>query len=140
MNTFRLKIQTVDGQVLDAPVRRLVCRTIEGDVAILAGHCNYCTAIGMGEARVTMEDGAVKKGACIGGMLSMHENECRLLPATWEWAEEIDKDRAREAKRLAEERLSVAELSKEERAAAQGRLERAEVRLSVASYETSKRA
>ena len=27
-----------------------------GDLAILAGHCNFCTALGMGEAHVILED------------------------------------------------------------------------------------
>jgi len=139
MNTFRLKIQTVDGQVLDEPVQRLVCRTIEGDVAIMANHCNYCTAVGMGQARVTTEDGTVRIGACIGGMISMHENECHLLPTSWEWADQIDTGRAQEARRLAEHQLAKDGLSEEERAAETARLQRAEVRLAVAALTAPKR-
>ena len=139
MNTFRLLIQTVDGQVLDASVQQLICRTIEGDVAIMAGHCNYCTAIGMGQARITMEDGTTRTGVCIGGMISMHEGECRLLPTTWEWAAEIDIARAQEAKRLAEQNLAKHDLTDEERAHETARLQRAEIRLSIASLSQQKR-
>ena len=134
MNTFRLKIQTMDGQVLDAPVQRVVFRTIAGDVAIMAGHCNYCTAVGMGLARVTMEDGSVKEAACIGGMVSMHDNECHLLPTSWEWADQIDEARAREAKRLAEHHLSKPVLTAGERESQKARLKRAEIRLYVSEH------
>ena len=76
------------------------CRTIHGDLAILARHMNYCTAIGMGAAHVVLEDGTERKAACIGGMLTMMNGECRLIPTTWEWSEDIDVARAEEAKKL----------------------------------------
>ena len=132
MNRFRLKIQTMDGQVLDAPVQRVVFRTIAGDVAIMAGHCNYCTAVGMGLARVTMEDGSVKEAACIGGMVSMHDNECHLLPTSWEWADQIDAARAEASRARAEETLARQDLDARELELAQARLKRALVRTSVA--------
>lgn len=66
---------------------------------ILARHMNYCTAIGMGTAHVVLEDGTERKAACIGGMLTMMNGECRLIPTTWEWSEDIDVARAEEAKK-----------------------------------------
>ena len=62
-------------------------------------HMNYCTAIGMGTAHVVLEDGTERKAACIGGMLTMMNGECRLIPTTWEWSEDIDVARAEEAKK-----------------------------------------
>ena len=50
MSTFPLRIGTPDGLLYEGEVARLVCRTINGDLAILPRHCNYCTALGMGEA------------------------------------------------------------------------------------------
>ena len=50
MRTFPLRIGTPDGLLFEGEVQRLVCRSITGDLAIMAGHCNFCTALGMGEA------------------------------------------------------------------------------------------
>jgi len=57
MTTFHLQIATMDGNVFDGQVQSVSCRTIHGDLAILARHMNYCTAIGMGTAHVVLEDG-----------------------------------------------------------------------------------
>ena len=102
MTTFHLQIATMDGNVFDGQVQSVSCRTIHGDLAILARHMNYCTAIGMGTAHVVLEDGTDRKAACIGGMLTMMNGECRLIPTTWEWSEDIDVARAEKAKKLAD--------------------------------------
>ena len=112
-------------------VVRVVCRTITGDRAILADHIDFCTGIGMGEARVVLEDGTVRKAACIGGMLTMVDGMCRLLATTWEWSDEIDSERAERAKQAAEETLKKEGLSDHEYNVAKAKLQRALVRLSV---------
>ena len=71
MRTFPLRIGTPDGLLFEGEVQRIVCRSITGDLAILAGHCNFCTALGMGEAHVILEDGTSRSAACIGGMLTV---------------------------------------------------------------------
>ena len=71
MSTFPLRIGTPDGLLFEGDVERVVCRSVGGDLAILARHCNFCTALGMGEASVVMEDGTRRTAACIGGMLSV---------------------------------------------------------------------
>ncbi len=63
MKTFPLRIGTPDGLLFSGDVVRVVCRTITGDRAILADHIDFCTGIGMGEARVVLEDGTVQKGS-----------------------------------------------------------------------------
>ena len=83
----------------------------------------------MGTARVTMEDGTVRKAACIGGMLSVLGGAVRVLPTTWEWSEEIDIERAKAAKAKAEERLKDQALDKEARIRAEAKLYRALVRI-----------
>ncbi|MCC8101789.1 MAG: ATP synthase F1 subunit epsilon [Lachnospiraceae bacterium] len=131
MSSFPLKIGTPDGLLFEGDAERVVCRTITGDLAILAGHCNYCTAIGMGEAHVVFGDGTTRYAACIGGMLSVMNGTCRVLATTWEWKEDIDKNRAEDAKRRAEERLARQGLTDQEYANATAKLQRALVRLSV---------
>ena len=131
MATFALKIVTPDGCAYEGEVARLVCRTITGDVAILARHSDYCTALGMGEAHIVLEDGSTRSAACIGGMLSVMDGRCSLVATTWEWAEDIDKARAESARKRAEESLAKA-TEKTARAMAEARLRRALVRLRVA--------
>ena len=133
MRTFPLRIGTPDGLVFEGEVERVVCRSITGDLAILAGHCNFCTALGMGEAHVVMEDGSRRDAACIGGMLSVMDGSCHLLATTWEWQEDIDAERAATAKQRAEEKLAKGGLTDQEYKIVQAKLQRALVRLSVKS-------
>lgn len=133
MNTFPLRIGTPDGLLFEGEAERVVCRSITGDLAILAKHCNFCTALGMGEAHVVLEDGTKKEAACIGGMLSMMNGTCRVLATTWEWKEEIDIERAQSAKKRAEEMLAKGGLTDREYRIAEAKLQRALVRLSVKS-------
>lgn len=131
MKTFPLRIGTPDGLLFEGEVERIVCRTITGDLAVLAGHCNFCTALGMGEAHVILSDGTRRDAACIGGMLSVMNGTCRLLATTWEWQEDIDAVRAAAAKKKAEEMLAKGGLTDKEYKLVQAKLQRALVRLSV---------
>ncbi len=131
MRTFPLRIGTPDGLLFEGEVERVVCRSITGDMAVLAGHINFVTALGMGEAYVVMPDGERRSAACIGGMLSMMNGVCRLLATTWEWKEDIDQERAESAKLRAEEQLAKSGLTEQEYKMAEAKLHRALVRLSV---------
>ena len=132
MATFHLQIVDLDGLVFDGQAQQVSCRTIHGDLAILARHINYVTAIAVGKAAVVFEDGSRREASCVGGMLSMMDGECRLISNTWEWVEEIDLERARKAKEKALARLENPELKEKTRAAAQLKLKRAELRISLA--------
>lgn len=130
MNTFHLQVVTPDGEAFDAQAEKVVCRTIYGDVCILADHADYCTALGMGEAHIVAE-GKTRRAACIGGLLSVMENEVRLVATTWEWEEDIDFVRANLAKERAEKQLAAKNLDKREIALAEAHLKRALVRSSL---------
>lgn len=132
METFPLKIVTPDGCIYDAPAEQLFCRTIEGDVGILARHCDYCTALGMGDAHVIM-DGKARHAACMGGMLSVMEGKATLVATTWEWADEIDRARAEASRARAEKVISQSGTDERELNLAEARLRRALVRTSIAS-------
>ena len=129
MSSFHLQIVTPDGEFFDGPAERVKVRTINGDVAILAGHIPYVTALGTGEASVTV-DGEVRKAAASGGMLSVTPEVVRVEATTFEWAEDIDLDRAQRAKETAEERIKKAQDARELELA-KAKLSRALVRLKV---------
>ena len=40
MSTFALRSGTPDGLLFEGEVERVVCRSVGGDIAILARHCN----------------------------------------------------------------------------------------------------
>ena len=132
MSTFHLQVVTPDGCAFDGQAERVVCRTIRGDVAILARHSNYVTALGMGSAHVVDENGKDRYAACMGGMLSVMNGEVRLVATTWEWADEIDEERALASKARAEQILAARDLDERELQLAEARLKRALVRTSVA--------
>ena len=86
----------------------------------------------MGTAVVTGENGQQRRAACIGGMLSVMNGEVRVLPTTWEWADEIDLERAKSAKERAEERLKDQQIPEATRVRLEAKLYRALVRIGTA--------
>ena len=138
MSAYQLDVVSMDGPEFSGNVQKLLLRTIAGDVEILSRHMNYCTAIGMGTAHVVLEDGTERKAACIGGMLSVMNGVCRVLPTTWDWSDEIDLERAKAAREKAENALRDAKLDEEARVRAQAKLYRALVRIGSASSDNLK--
>ncbi|MBQ7887773.1 MAG: ATP synthase F1 subunit epsilon [Clostridia bacterium] len=133
MSTFHLKISTPDGLAFDGEVERLRVRMIDGDVSLLARHADYVSAVGAGEAALLTADGQTRRAACIGGMLAMIQNEANLIATTFEWADDIDLDRAKRAKEVAEARIAAAQNDKKELLLAQAKLQRALIRIGVKS-------
>jgi F-type H+-transporting ATPase subunit epsilon len=131
METFHLRIVTPDGCLYDGQAEKLFCRTIAGDVGILARHCDYCTALGMGDAHI-VADGKTRHAACMGGMLNVLKGEVHLIATTWEWADKIDLPRAEASRKRAETVLAQKGLDARELELAEARLKRALVRSSVA--------
>ena len=134
MSAFSLKIVTPDGLLFDGQAEKLIVRTTEGDMAVLAKHIVCVAALGMGMATVVDAEGQRKVAACIGGMLSVQNGNVTLVPTTFEWAESIDAARAQLSQERAEKVLRDNNASATDIALAEARLHRALVRKSVASY------
>ncbi len=130
MNAFHLKIVTPDGIAYDGQAQSLTVRTTSGDLGILAGHMNCVAPLGMGRATIVLE-GKSRYAACIGGMVSVMNGAVTLVPTTFEWAENIDAQRAEVSCQRAQEILRGKESSKMDIALAEARLKRALVRKSV---------
>lgn len=131
MNSFPLKIVTPDGLVYDGEAEELIVRATTGDLGILAGHVNCVAPLGMGKATVQRE-GKKRYAACIGGMVSVMDGKVTLVPTTFEWAEEIDADRADRAYAKAKATLDSKSATNTEIKLAEARLRRALVRRSIA--------
>lgn len=132
MTAFSLKIVTPDGVQFEGDAQELVVRTTTGDTGILAGHINYVAPLGMGEATVVI-DGEKRRAACIGGMVSVMDGAVTLLPTTFEWAQNIDLERAEKSEKRAQAVIADKNASATEILVAQARLKRALVRKGVAS-------
>ena len=133
MSTFPLKIVTPDGLIFDGNAQRLIVRTTEGDMAVMARHINCVAPLGMGRATVVDANGDRRHAACIGGILSVVDGEVNLVPTTFEWAESIDAARAQASMDRAEKILNNKDASANDIRLAEARLHRALVRRSVAS-------
>ena len=129
MSTFHLQIVTPDGGFFDGEAERVSVRTIDGEAAVLGNHIPYVTALGTGEARVVV-DGQTRRAAASGGMLAVTPGHVRVVASTFEWAEDIDVERAKRAKEDAEQRIQNAK-DPHELQLAKARLSRAQVRLNV---------
>ena len=133
MMAFKLKIVTPDGLIFDGEAQRIIVRTREGDMAVMARHINCVAPLGMGRATVVDADGNRRYAACIGGLLSVQNGEVSLVPTTFEWAENIDAARAQLSQERAEKILKDADATAADLKLAEARLHRALVRRSVAS-------
>lgn len=132
MTAFALKIITPDGVQFEGEAQELVVRTTTGDTGILASHINYVAPLGMGEATVVV-DGEKRRAACIGGMVSVVDGKVTLLPTTFEWAQNIDLERAKVSQQRAQSALENKDSSETEIILAKARLKRALVRKGVAT-------
>ena len=131
MRSFPLKIVTPDGLCFDGSAEELIVRTTTGDMGILAGHISCVAPLGMGMATVIVE-GKRRYAACIGGMVSVVNGAVTLVPTTFEWAENIDTERAEVSERKAKNVLAQKDSTDTELRLADARLKRALVRKSVA--------
>ena len=131
MNSFPLKIVTPDGLVFDGKAEMLTVRTTTGDMGILAGHISCVAPLGMGRATV-LTDGNRRYAACIGGMVSVMNGAVTLVPTTFEWADQIDAQRAAASEEKARKVLKDTDASATEMRLAEARLKRALVRQSIA--------
>ena len=132
MTPFPLTIVTPYGVAFDGQAEELIVRTTTGDIGIMAGHLPCVAPLGTGRATVVV-DGQKRYAACIGGMLSVVNGEVRLVPTTFEWAEDIDVARAEASYQRARTILDSQSGSDTDIKLAEARLRRALVRKSVVS-------
>lgn len=130
MKEFHLEILTPDGIEFNGMVQSLLVHAVDGDVEFLAGHVDYITTLGVGRARIKT-DGKDRFAAVSGGFVTVTSGEVKLIATTFEFAEEIDIDRARSAKERAKDTIAS---SKDNKAieVARLKLQRAISRINVA--------
>lgn len=105
----------------------------EGGFEVKVNHAPILSTLDIGKVRIRHTDNPDEMYAVSGGFLEFNDNKLTLLAEAAESQDEIDVERAREAKKRAEERLANPGKGINEIQAEQA-LKRAEVRLLVANY------
>ena len=130
MKDFHLQIVTPDGIEFDGMAECLLVKCETGDVEILAGHTDLFASVDVGRVRIKTKDGSQTASAA-GGFLSVSGGEVRLVNITFEFAHEIDVERAYESKEKATVAIERAESERAVRLA-KAKLSRALNRIRVA--------
>lgn len=111
MKEFHLEIVTPDGLAYEGMIESLLVNTSEGTVEFLAGHIDYVTALGIGKIRIK-ENGKDRFASVSGGFVTVSQSEVKLVAITFEFAENIDIDRAKIAKQRAADVIATSKDSK----------------------------
>lgn len=130
MATIRLEVVTPERRVLAEDADIVIARGVEGDLGILHGHERLVTPLGTGEL-VYRVDGEENYLAVSGGFLEVSPDKVIVLADVAERSEEIDRQRAEEARARAEAQLAE-QRGTELEAAAAAALQQALLRLHVA--------
>ncbi len=129
MAGIRLDIVTAERQVYSEDVDLVVAPGIDGEMAILPGHAPLMTTLQPGELLIR-RGGEETPLVITGGFLEVRPERVTVLADAAERVEEIDAERAEEARRRAEERLGE-KLGATDLARAEAALRRSLVRLRV---------
>lgn len=95
MSAFLMRIMTPEKIFFEGSVERLVLRTAEGDLGVLAKHEKFVACLPAGPLRMIAEDGKTRLAAISGGMLKISPEQTVILANAVEWAEDIDIDWAK---------------------------------------------
>jgi F-type H+-transporting ATPase subunit epsilon len=127
--TLTLHISTPERQFYMGEVEMVVITSYDGEMGILPGHLSMVVALSAAPTRI-LEDGEWRLAAISGGFARIKGDGVVILADAAEWPEEIEVNRALEAKKRAEERLQ-ARISEIEDVETRVALERALMRLTV---------
>ena len=127
---FELKIIEPDGMFYEGQASFLEFASLMGEMGVYANHIPLTTILAPGVVKIH-SDGQVKKAAVMGGFIEIQKDRITVMAENAEWPEEIDVERAKAAKKRAEERLQKKEAGLDT-ARAEAALKRAMARISAA--------
>lgn len=125
MSELKLKIVTPDRVFFDDAIDMLIARGINGDFAIMKNHVPMMAVLDIRYLKIKI-NGEYKHVAIAGGYLTFKDNQITIMSSACEWRDEIDKERALQAKLKAQELLEKAKQSYE------GEIDKAELALKKA--------
>lgn len=101
---LHLKITTHERVVFDEDVDEIYSKSTQGSFGVLPDHIPFMCALDIGITKV-VKDGKPQNFTTMGGIFQLKDNQASILTNAAEKAEEIDVERAMEAKKRAAERL-----------------------------------
>lgn len=101
--SLKVEVVAVDRLVWEGNAKSVVAKTIEGTMGILPGHEPVLAILADSAVRVELPDGATELFAVHGGFFSLDSDTIKVLAETAERAGEIDVERAKAAKKRAED-------------------------------------
>jgi len=132
---IRLRIVTPSRLMLDEEVDEVTAIGELGEFGVLPNHISFLSTLVPGE--LSYKQGGTKRVLAVsGGYAEVLDNVMTVLAPAAEFAAEIDSARAQRAKERAEKQLSEVNREEKEFELCQVALQRALVRLQVASKET----
>ena len=132
MNKLILKIVSPDGEIFSGEAKSIIVTTVNGELQVLAGHADLISPLATGRAKLTLTDGTERSAAISGGFILVSRDETKVVATTFEFADEIDINRANAAKQRAEEAIKTAKETQEIELA-KAKLLRAISRINVAT-------
>ena len=105
-DTFKLKIYTPEREFYNGEVTMVELRTSEGEIGVYKGHIPLTAVIAPGVLAIhDTVGGNIRIAALHSGFVEILPDSVTVLAETVEWPEEIDINRANEARIRAERRL-----------------------------------
>ncbi|WP_353893151.1 F0F1 ATP synthase subunit epsilon [Proteinivorax hydrogeniformans] len=101
---FLFELVTPEKKVYSGEVEMIIAKAIDGDIGILANHTPIVTPLDIDQLCIK-QDGKKEYLAVGGGILEVSKDKVLVLAESAETPEEIDLQRAKEAKERAEKRL-----------------------------------
>lgn len=129
---FRLEIISPDKIFYTNDVYMAEYNTTEGEVGIYAGHIPMTQIIAPGRLTIT-EEHDKKMAALLAGFVEISQEKVTILAESVEWPQNIDIERARQARIRAERRLDTQEGGTDIKRAELA-LKRALIRLDIAEH------
>lgn len=129
---FKLSIITPEKIFYEGETSRLIVRTTEGDLGILAHHTSLVSSLPSGPMQIMQEDGSFRTAALSSGILKIGGNKVSIIANAVEWADEIDIEWAKRSEADARTKLETLK-DKHQLDLAELKLKRALNRISVHS-------
>ena len=105
LKKFRLEVISPERIFYSGDVEMLELTTTEGEIGIYADHIPLTTIIAPGVMTITETGSQLKQAAVLEGFMEITQEKVTVLAQSCEWPEEIDTNRAQEARARAERRL-----------------------------------
>lgn len=105
LKKFRLEVISPERVFYTGDVEMVELNTTEGEIGIYADHIPLTTIVAPGILTITEEGEQIKEAAVLEGFMEITQDKVTILAQSCEWPEEIDLNRAQEAKIRAERRL-----------------------------------